>query len=54
MIVLLTITVDSSGARVTVIHYVPVWVRHPDYLVLPAGGRMAHRSRRRRCPARVI
>jgi len=37
MIVLLTITVDSSGARVTFIHYVPVWVRHPDYVVLPAG-----------------
>jgi poly-gamma-glutamate synthesis protein (capsule biosynthesis protein) len=37
MIVLLTITVDSRGARVTFIHYVPVWVRHPDYVVLPAG-----------------
>jgi poly-gamma-glutamate synthesis protein (capsule biosynthesis protein) len=37
MIVLLTITVDSHGARVTFIHYVPIWVRHPDYVVLPAG-----------------
>ncbi len=37
MIVLLTITVDSHGARVTLIRYVPVWVRHPDYVVLPAG-----------------
>ncbi len=37
MIVLLTIRVDGRGARVTVIHYVPIWVRHPDYLVLPAG-----------------
>ena len=37
MIVLLTITVDSRGARVTFIHYVPIWVRHPDYVVLPAG-----------------
>ena len=37
MIVRLTIAVDSRGARVTVIHYVPIWVRHPDYLVLPAG-----------------
>ena len=37
MIVLLTITVDSRGARVTVVRYVPVWVRHPDYVVLPAG-----------------
>ncbi len=37
MIVLLTITVDSGGARVSFIRYVPIWVRHPDYLVLPAG-----------------
>ena len=37
MIVLLTITVDSHGARVTFIRYVPVWVRHPDFVVLPAG-----------------
>ncbi len=37
MIVLLTIVVDSHGARVTLIHYVPIWVRHPDYVVLPAG-----------------
>jgi hypothetical protein len=37
MIVLLTITVDGRGARVTFIHYVPVWVRHPDFVVLPAG-----------------
>jgi len=37
MIVLLTITVDSRGARVTFVHYVPIWVRHPDFLVLPAG-----------------
>jgi hypothetical protein len=37
MIVLLTISVDSHRARVSFIHYVPVWVRHPGYLVLPAG-----------------
>lgn len=37
MIVLLTMTVDSHGARVTFIRYVPVWVRHPDFVVLPAG-----------------
>jgi poly-gamma-glutamate capsule biosynthesis protein CapA/YwtB (metallophosphatase superfamily) len=37
MIVLLTFTVDSRGARVTLIRYVPIWVRHPDYVVLPAG-----------------
>lgn len=37
MIVLFTITVGSQGARVTLIRYVPIWVRHPDYVVLPAG-----------------
>lgn len=37
MIALLTITVDGRGARVTLVRYVPVWVRHPDFLVLPAG-----------------
>ena len=37
MIVLLTVTVGSYGARVTAIHYVPIWVRHPDFVVLPAG-----------------
>ena len=37
MIVLLTITVDSRGARVSLIRYVPIWVRHPDFVVLPAG-----------------
>ena len=37
MIVLLTITVGSSGAYVSFIHYVPIWVRHPDFVVLPAG-----------------
>ena len=37
MIVLLTIRVDSQGARVTVIHYVPIWVRPGDFVVLPAG-----------------
>ena len=34
---LLTITVDRRGARVTFVHYVPVWVRYPDFTVLPAG-----------------
>ncbi len=37
IIVLLTISVGSRGAHVTFIHYVPIWVRHPDYVVLPAG-----------------
>jgi hypothetical protein len=37
MIVLLTIRVDSRAARVTVIHYVPIWARPGDFVVLPAG-----------------
>ena len=37
MIVLLTIRVDSGGAQVTVIHYVPIWVHPGDFVVLPAG-----------------
>jgi len=37
MIVLETITVDKYGASVSSIRYVPIWVRHPDYVVLPAG-----------------
>jgi hypothetical protein len=37
MIVLLTIAMDSRRARVSFIHYLPIWVRHPDYVVLPAG-----------------
>jgi poly-gamma-glutamate synthesis protein (capsule biosynthesis protein) len=42
MIVLLSITVDSHGARVTFIHYVPIWVRHPDFMVLAAGTAWRH------------
>jgi hypothetical protein len=37
MIVLLTIRVDSRGARITVIHYVPIWVHPNTFVVLPAG-----------------
>src|SRR5450755_301658 len=37
MIALLTIVVDRTGARVTNIRYVPIWVRHPDLEVLPVG-----------------
>ena len=37
MIALLTIAVDRTGARVTNIRYVPIWVRHPDLEVLPVG-----------------
>jgi len=37
MLVMLHITVDGTRSRVASIRYVPVWVRHPDYLVLPVG-----------------
>jgi hypothetical protein len=37
LIALLAIRVDQQGARVTFVHYVPIWVRHPDYVVLPVG-----------------
>jgi capsule synthesis protein PGA_cap len=37
MLVLLTVTVSSQGARVTLVRYIPIWVRHPDFVVLPAG-----------------
>jgi capsule synthesis protein PGA_cap len=41
MIVLLTIVVDGRGARVSFIHYVPIWVHHPDYVVLPVGSALS-------------
>jgi len=37
LIALLDFVVDGDGARVESIRYVPVWVQHPDYTVLPAG-----------------
>jgi len=37
LIALLTIVVDSHGARVTFVHYVPIWVQHPTFTVLPVG-----------------
>jgi poly-gamma-glutamate capsule biosynthesis protein CapA/YwtB (metallophosphatase superfamily) len=37
LIALLTIVVDAHGARVTFIHYVPIWVQHPSFVVLPVG-----------------
>jgi capsule synthesis protein PGA_cap len=42
LIALLTIVIDGRGARVTFVHYIPVWVRHPDYVVLPAGRALRH------------
>ncbi|HEX9066101.1 MAG TPA: CapA family protein [Streptosporangiaceae bacterium] len=37
MIVLLTFVVRGRSVQVTKVRYVPVWVRHPDFEVLPAG-----------------
>jgi hypothetical protein len=37
LIALLTIKVDQRGARVTFVHYVPIWVQHPTFTVLPVG-----------------
>jgi Bacterial capsule synthesis protein PGA_cap len=37
LIALLTIRVDNHGARVTFVHYVPIWVQHPSFVVLPVG-----------------
>jgi hypothetical protein len=36
LIALLRLVVDESGARVIRVRYLPVWVRHPDYAVVPA------------------
>ena len=37
LIALLTVVVDAHGARVTFIHFVPIWVQHPSFTVLPVG-----------------
>jgi Bacterial capsule synthesis protein PGA_cap len=36
LIALLRLVVDQGGARVIRVRYLPVWVRHPDYAVVPA------------------
>jgi hypothetical protein len=36
LIALLSLVVDSGGARIERARYVPVWVRRPDYAVVPA------------------
>src|SRR5215211_3497890 len=37
LIGLLDVVVDGDGARVERVRYVPTWVQHPDYTVLPIG-----------------
>jgi len=43
MIVLLTVSVQGTHARVARARYVPIWVRHPDFTVLPVGLALRHR-----------
>jgi poly-gamma-glutamate synthesis protein (capsule biosynthesis protein) len=50
LIALLRITVDGDRAGVSRVDYVPTWVRHPDYAVLPVGVAL----RRHLAPARVL
>jgi poly-gamma-glutamate synthesis protein (capsule biosynthesis protein) len=38
----LHVSVDGRRSAVTGIDYVPVWVRHPDYAVLPVGDALTH------------
>ncbi len=35
LMAILTIQVDRHGARATFVHYVPIWVQHPSFVVLP-------------------
>lgn len=37
LIALLDLVIDGRGARVEEVRYVPIWVRQPDYEVLPVG-----------------
>jgi len=50
LIAMLRITVDEGGAEVSGVDYVPTWVRHPDYAVLPVGVAL----RRHLAPVRVL
>lgn len=37
LLALLTIVVQGNQSKVTFVHYLPIWVRHPDFTILPAG-----------------
>jgi poly-gamma-glutamate synthesis protein (capsule biosynthesis protein) len=50
LIAMLRITVDAGRAQVSGVDYVPTWVRHPDYAVLPVGVGL----RRHLAPARAL
>ncbi len=43
LLALLHVVVDGRRARVRSVSYVPVWVRHPDYAVLPVGDALRRR-----------
>jgi poly-gamma-glutamate synthesis protein (capsule biosynthesis protein) len=47
LIAFLELIVRPGGARVKRVRYLPVWVRRPDYTVLPATGETARDARRR-------
>jgi hypothetical protein len=48
LIALLRISMGKNGAVLTRVDYVPVWVRHPDYAVVPVGlGLRRHLAPRR-------
>jgi poly-gamma-glutamate synthesis protein (capsule biosynthesis protein) len=42
VLVLLHLRVGPGGSRVERVRYVPTWVRHPDYAVLPVGPAYRH------------
>jgi poly-gamma-glutamate synthesis protein (capsule biosynthesis protein) len=44
MLVLLRFLAGPRGVRVRRVDYVPTWVRHPDFLVVPAGSGLRHRQ----------
>jgi hypothetical protein len=50
MLVFLHILVNGRHARVQSIGYVPTWIRHPDYTVLPVRDAL----RRHEAPAGVL
>jgi poly-gamma-glutamate synthesis protein (capsule biosynthesis protein) len=50
LIAMLRITVNEGRAEVAAVDYVPTWVRHPDYAVLPVGVAL----RRRLAPESVL
>ena len=44
------LVVNGAGAKVQSVSYMPTWIRHPDYTVLPVGDAL----RRHEAPAGVL